>query len=137
MRNSCEYDVAVSYIWGTNEGDYSNLTDLGIPDGYGWWAPAWTDWFTSGGEKGTEPPAEIKEMLDLRAAFLAATSDEEAKSIMKQITDWQAETMYVLGLVESVGSTVVYNSDLKNIPDIPNVWERGDIGRIGLWYFSE
>lgn len=137
MRSNAEYDVAVAFQWGTNEGIYVGADDLGITREFGWWAPKWTRWYKTKGAEGEEPVPEILEALKYYDQYKVATSEEERAKCWEKITDLYAENLWTIGICEFSGFTVVYNSRLKNVPDTTRDYGHGDRGRVATWYFGE
>ena len=95
--------------------------------------PAWKDWLTAKeavrtGQKkledykdgklpGEEPPEEIKEQWErclqkMRTRF----GSKEYMELMEKIWDYQAENLYVMGLVGLVPTLYIAKKDIGNIP---------------------
>ncbi|KKB12399.1 hypothetical protein VE25_07560 [Devosia geojensis] len=76
----------------------------------------WQDWFNSGGERGTEPPQEAK---DLRAAYVAWQETEFGSdaymAAAKQVYDLTTETLWVIGTVGQSPQPVIVRNDMGNV----------------------
>jgi peptide/nickel transport system substrate-binding protein len=83
-----------------------------------WMGPAFGIWYKSGGEQGEEPPAFIKEVMDLYDQY-KATSDSAAQvEIGKQIVRISTEQLFTIGTVGMVPTPVVVQNNFMNVPDM-------------------
>ena len=84
------------------------------------WAPAWGDWFISGGEKGIEPPDEMKQLEAWWREGLTKPPEESAK-LAQKIYAWISDNQVQSGIVGQspmiMGVTVVSN-ELGNLPEV-------------------
>ena len=83
------------------------------------WAADYARWFQSGGDEGSEPPAEIKHLLDI---YLEASSvpPERQHEIAREIFAWTVDNQVRLGTVGASGlvsGIVIVNDDLVNVPE--------------------
>ncbi|GAA5018450.1 ABC transporter substrate-binding protein [Actinopolymorpha pittospori] len=80
------------------------------------YAHDWRVWFETGGEAGTEPPEEAKE---LEAAFNEwpryAMGSPEYRRTAQKIYDLVAETLWVIGTVGQGIAPVTVTNDLENV----------------------
>ena len=88
----------------------------------------WTDWLNSGGERGSEPPADIMELWDLSQLWLQQPYGSDAYlEIGKQFHDMTFRGLYQIGTVQRPPQPLLFKNTLKNTP--PNDTD-------GLWSFS-
>ena len=81
----------------------------------GWpWAPQWQTWWDTKGEKGEEPPEEVKRMFSL-ADEIPFLSEEERNKALKEIFDTWAENVWRIGTVGMVPKPAVTNINLGNV----------------------
>lgn len=83
------------------------------------WAADYARWFQSGGDEGSEPPPEIKHLLDILLEASAVPPDEQAK-IAQEIFAWTIDNQVRLGTVGASGlvsGIVIVNNDLVNVPE--------------------
>ena len=81
----------------------------------------YADWFQTNGQKGKEPPEELKELKTLYEGFKKAfgVPEEEQIKIGKQIWAIAADNVYtigVIGLAAAVGGVRIFKNNLGNIP---------------------
>ncbi|SFH49324.1 peptide/nickel transport system substrate-binding protein [Palleronia marisminoris] len=87
------------------------------------WGVAWRDWYLSGGESGEEPPASIKQRMDLYDAARGMTDAEERIATFQQIADIAAEEFEVIGVHKAIPTYGIVKNDLANVPrTMPNSW---------------
>ena len=75
----------------------------------------WSQWWTSGGEMGEEPPEDVKRFLDLRAASVVVSREEAAKFI-EEFTQLQYENLYFIQIVGEVPYCTIVSKKLGNVP---------------------
>ncbi|PZG20493.1 ABC transporter substrate-binding protein [Nonomuraea aridisoli] len=80
-------------------------------------APAYGNWYASKGKAGDEPPAEIKELMDLWDTMATATSDQERIEAGKKIMTAHDRNLYIIGIVRLPFQPVVVNAKLRNVRD--------------------
>ncbi len=86
------------------------------------WAIKWDAWWksqrgiTSSGE-GEEPPQFIKDYLDTLEAWSAAGTDAEYTRLAKEVWEFHAENLYLIGTVGYTPSAVMVNNRLGNVPE--------------------
>lgn len=117
MRVNNELELVYDpYNWGTNEGIYYQAASLGIPYLRGFWAQKWTDWFTSNGERGEEPPAIMREAIDEYWKVKENLDWDVRAQSMKRITEIAADNLWTIGIMTHPGYTIMYNAKLQNVP---------------------
>jgi len=77
----------------------------------------WARWYTTGGEEGMEPPAEIKELIDLYEKAISSPDEDERAEIASKMLQSNAENVWTIGTVANVKLPVVVNDNLKNVPE--------------------
>ena len=104
----------------THEMGFLTLHNFFVPngwDGYNNTWPLWLQWRLSGGEKGEEPPAEVKRNIERSKQMLATLDAEERVRLGKEILRSQAENIWVIGLVGYPPIPIVTRANLRNIPE--------------------
>jgi peptide/nickel transport system substrate-binding protein len=84
------------------------------------WAPAWQQWYTSGGKEGEEPPKEIKELYKWYKIMITTTDPAQRIKAGQYITRTQAKNLYRIG-VGSCPSVAIVGANMGNVPDDPSV----------------
>ena len=80
-------------------------------------AALYWDYYTSAGEKGEKPPAEIQKAYDLYDACKTAKNDEELTKFATELLDLNAEETWFIGVVGLLPAVGVVNSKLRNVPE--------------------
>ncbi len=73
-------------------------------------------WYTSGGEQGEEPPAEIKLQCDLYDQIKAATADK-VPALAEQFFDNFSQNVWVIGTVGVLPHVGVVKNNFRNVPE--------------------
>jgi peptide/nickel transport system substrate-binding protein len=105
-----------------------------------WMGPAFGMWYKSGGADGEEPPAEIKEVMDLYNQYKVTTDPAQQLEIGKQIVKTSTEKLWVIGTVGMVPTPVVVKNNFMNVPDTHTAdWIIMTPGTLdpAHWYFSD
>ncbi len=79
-------------------------------------APLYGAWFQSGGQKGEEPPAEIKNMMETYKQILRTVSEEKKKELFKSILAVNEKNLWVIGLVHDPPDFYVVAKNMLNVP---------------------
>ncbi len=79
------------------------------------WAPAWQKWYTTDGQEGEEPPAEVKELFANYEKFIKTSSEEERVRLGQEILKSQAENLWVIGTVSKIPVPVIVQNNLRNV----------------------
>lgn len=82
------------------------------------WAQGWFQWYKSDGNKGQEPPAEVKKLFQDYQTMIGSVTDEERIKAGKDILRSQAENLWCIGTVGMVPHPVVVTNSLYNVPEI-------------------
>jgi len=85
----------------------------------GCWACPYGLWYLTGGEKGTEPPADhpIWKVWEMWEKARSAPTLEEADSYIKKLVDVHKENVWVIGLVGEWTKPIIVKENLRNVPD--------------------
>ena len=98
-----------------------------VPYSVGWanpWAVEWARWYQTSGAEGEEPPAEIRQLQELREQFLIEPDEAERVRLGKQILQSQADNLWTIGTVRLIPQPLVIKNSVGNFPDS------------GLWGYS-
>lgn len=80
------------------------------------YAVGWRDWLRSGGESGTEPPPEAKELYTaLHEWQQHKMGTPEYTALAERVHDLIAETLWVIGVVGQGPAPVLVSNDLENV----------------------
>jgi peptide/nickel transport system substrate-binding protein len=102
--------------------------------------PLWKAWYDSGGKEGTEPPAEVKRLVELIDAGKSANPQQQVRIAKELFTIW-VDNMFeigIIGLTPMVQGVVVVNPRLRNVPaTLGNDWPLRTPGnaRPEQWYY--
>ena len=83
------------------------------------WGPLWGLWISTNGEKGIEPPPEVKNIVELHRRGLVVP-ETERREIAKEIYTKLVDQQYIIGvagLSPMVQGVIIKNADLVNVPD--------------------
>ena len=83
----------------------------------------WAEWWVSGGTKGKEPPASMKERYRLYEAFLSTADPDKQFELFAQIHQIAADEFEVFGIVTDPDRIGIKNEELRNVPEaMPRAW---------------
>ncbi|NEE03966.1 ABC transporter substrate-binding protein [Phytoactinopolyspora halotolerans] len=90
-----------------------------LPHKFGaFWAPAWGEWYSSGGERGEEPPDAVRELYDLYEQMMAAEPEsEERRAAADGMVDNYRENIWTIVPVESTQIPMPFSARLRNVPE--------------------
>ena len=120
MENRNNANENMGYIW--NSGGTTDMfarDQDAVPRGSAGWAPFYSLWYDTGGEKGIEPPDDVKNLADMYNRALSLPPEESSK-VAKAIWQWHAENQVIIGTIgESpmVQGVTVVNANLGNVPE--------------------
>ncbi|MAS33676.1 MAG: hypothetical protein CL610_06705 [Anaerolineaceae bacterium] len=80
------------------------------------WCSSWREWLDTGGESGTEPPAEFKrlyEILNERKSTLPYS--EEDLALVDELFQIHYDNMWVLPMIQNVLRPTIFNADFGNV----------------------
>jgi len=81
-----------------------------------YWAPLWSDWFRSDGNRGEKPPAKIQSLWQVWMRMRQTGDRTERIRLGKEIVRSQSENLYGIGLVGGTMNAILVSNRLKNVP---------------------
>jgi peptide/nickel transport system substrate-binding protein len=79
-------------------------------------APLYGRWYQSGGKQGEEPPAEIKELMEIYDSLLTSVSQEKTKELFGKIVAANERNLWVIGLLSEPKDYYVATMNFHNLP---------------------
>ncbi len=90
----------------------------------------WTNWFSTKGEKGEEPPDDFKRMQVLCNELpLLRLGSERFIEVGREIATWKTKKLFVIGSFGQMPIPMVAKNNLRNFPPEGSLW----ISRIMYW----
>ncbi len=81
------------------------------------WSHHWARWYVSDGQRGVEPPPEVKRLQQIRE-LLSVTVDRTARQeLWRETIRNHAENLYVIPLVNQGSQIGVLSDDFGNVPE--------------------
>lgn len=80
-------------------------------------APLYSLWYTSDGEKGVEPPAEMRELMELYEVYSTTADDDERLAIGKEIVSKSTDNCWIIGSVGEAPTPMVVKNNFRNVPE--------------------
>ncbi|MEQ4209136.1 ABC transporter substrate-binding protein [Actinopolymorpha sp. B9G3] len=80
-----------------------------------YWAPAYGQWYETGGEAGVEPPEQFRELQRLYDQMVTEIDDEARKELGRQILAAHDENVWMIGTVSTPFTPLIVNADLMNV----------------------
>jgi peptide/nickel transport system substrate-binding protein len=98
------------------------LYRMGSDGLYGRTAPQWSLWVQSEGEKGEEPPQEVKRMIEIREEALGSASEEKRIALTLEIFKILQERLWVIGGLNApvIGAFITVSNRIGNMPSEVN-----------------
>lgn len=104
--------------WGMDGGiEFMNYRHWLVPTTLSRWGPMFDVWYTSGGESGEEPPAEVRRLYELFDQASTTVDVAERVELGRQILELHAENVWMIGTVGMVPQVGIAKNNLRNIPD--------------------
>jgi peptide/nickel transport system substrate-binding protein len=110
------HDVAV----GGNSSMHTPMLDhmYFVPIGLGSrHALGYAAWFMSGGERGEEPPPEMKQVVDLYRQIENTADREKQEALAHQILEINSRNLWLIGLVGDLPGLTLIHDSFRNVPD--------------------
>jgi peptide/nickel transport system substrate-binding protein len=86
-------------------------------------ANQWALWYTSGREKGEEPPEQTKKQMELYTKIKEESDQEKQNELMKEILDIAKEEFYIIGISLAGEGFGIVKNNFHNVPEIiPDSW---------------
>jgi peptide/nickel transport system substrate-binding protein len=79
------------------------------------WANSWGQWWQSGGDIGKEPPDWAKSFFQAREKFLSAKNEEEYLLYGKEVWQWLADYLPVIGTIGYPPFPMAVHNRLQNV----------------------
>ncbi|MCY3781031.1 MAG: ABC transporter substrate-binding protein [Chloroflexi bacterium] len=80
------------------------------------WCASWRSWLDTGGASGTEPPAEVKRLYEIRVARKATVPYSEADlALVDELFALHYDNVWILPMIENVLRPTIFNADFGNI----------------------
>jgi len=80
-------------------------------------AQLWATWYESGGTEGEEPPAPVKQQMELYDQLLETVSFDKQVELFRQILDIAVEMFYGIGILLLNETYAVVKNNFYNVPD--------------------
>ncbi|MGH3489714.1 MAG: ABC transporter substrate-binding protein [Actinopolymorphaceae bacterium] len=80
-----------------------------------YWAPAYGQWYETGGKDGTEPPEQFRALQRLYDQMVTEIDDQARIELGKQILAAHDENVWMIGTVTTPFTPLIVNSDLMNV----------------------
>lgn len=84
---------------------------------HSWYAVLWGIWYATGGQKGEEPPEEVRRAQKLFDEFKATVDPDRQIEIGKELVRISAENTWLIGTVGMMPSIVIAKNNFRNIPE--------------------
>ena len=94
------------------------------------WASQWGLWYSTNGQSGEEPPAEVKEQLAIYDELSATVDQDKQVELWDKIMVINAENLYQWGICDRAAVPVPVTNHFYNVPDEgwDCDWDAGNIG---------
>jgi peptide/nickel transport system substrate-binding protein len=79
-------------------------------------APLYGRWYQTRGERGEEPPAEIRELMETYDGLLTCVSQEKTEELFGKIIAANERNLWVIGLVHEPQDYYVGTMNFHNLP---------------------
>jgi peptide/nickel transport system substrate-binding protein len=83
--------------------------------GFTYWAPAYGQWYETGGEAGVEPPEQFRELQRLYDRMVTEIDDDARIELGRQILAAHDENVWMIGTVTTPFTPLIVNADLMNV----------------------
>lgn len=85
-------------------------------------AVPWGNWYNSAGASGEEPPAEVKEQMDIYREIKKYADPAKQNELMQQLLDIAADQFYVIGISTPGPLYSVVKNNMHNVYERPFAW---------------
>ncbi|MEO3753122.1 ABC transporter substrate-binding protein [Streptomyces sp. B6B3] len=86
------------------------------PRGSSRFGSAWAKWYSAGGRDGEEPPADVREQLELFDEMRATFDAEEATALAREILEITKDRLYYLGISTPPTEYGIVKTNFHNVP---------------------
>ena len=81
------------------------------------WAHHWAEWYLSDGQKGIEPPDNVKRLQEIEEILQVTVDPEKRRALWTEVIQSHAENMWIIPLTErGIGIGVLANN-FRNVPE--------------------
>ncbi|MCT8161714.1 ABC transporter substrate-binding protein [Pseudoruegeria sp. SHC-113] len=80
------------------------------------WGREWAEWRVDAA-KGSEPPANVKAVIDTYNQMQAAGDPAEQKALMEKVLDMASEELFTIGVVHNDPVFGIARNNMRNVPD--------------------
>lgn len=80
------------------------------------WGPLWNRWYATNGERGEEPPEEIKRLGEILKQIQTENDFDRIKELMAEVTAFHREKLFCIGTVGETPSWYVVDNKMRNVP---------------------
>jgi peptide/nickel transport system substrate-binding protein len=118
-RDANEHQMHVDVTWGTNNMFGHHMGALFPVDGSSPLGPLYGRWFASGGSKGKEPPARMRELMETFRRALGAPGEEQIR-LAQEVWKIALDEVWVIGTVSQspvITGVRVAKTGLGNVPE--------------------
>ncbi len=102
----------------------------------GWqWAPQWAKWLDTQGAEGSEPPADVKRIREIRELVMGEPDEAKRTEMLQEVFEIHMNNLWSIGIVvddPKFGQLTVVNNRLRNVvtwsiagewyPAVPAQW---------------
>ena len=81
------------------------------------WAHHWARWFISKGQRGEEPPVEVKRLQEIQTILSVTVDKKERQQLWKEVIRAHAENMWVIPLIVQGSQIGVLSEHFGNVPE--------------------
>lgn len=85
----------------------------------GWqWAPQWAKWLDTNGAEGSEPPAEVKRIREIREQVMGEPDEAKRTAMLQEVFELHMANLWSIGIVvddPKFGQLTVVNNRLRNV----------------------
>lgn len=111
-------DIMASIHWNDGNGWISGISEDYLPSHKGPWSPMTWQFFTSNGQKGREPPADMKEFYKLHSDRKKYPPEsEEGKKLFQQLMTWIADHYVMIPTAGLRTTPTLVDARLRNVPN--------------------
>ncbi|MFW5985898.1 MAG: ABC transporter substrate-binding protein [Halanaerobiales bacterium] len=101
---------------------YPNTVPYLIPVGETWFETCmwrkWVQYYVTEGEKGWEPPREIKDLQQTWEEVVSTADEDKRIELGKKILEANAENLWTIGTVGLAPFPMIVSNELKNVPEM-------------------
>ena len=81
------------------------------------WAHHWAEWYLSEGQKGIEPPPEVKRLQQIEEILQVTVDPEKRRTLWAEVIRSHAENMWIIPLTERGIGIGILSNNFRNVPE--------------------